>query len=126
MAVSWSRKGRRERLSDENLSKPFAGGCRKILKDNMTVTGFMAHIPGPPKEPKIMAQYPKIESIGSIGSSIFGHFGGPGTFLGVLIRYGRVPRMSWFLSVLNQELPDAWYGSKPPEYWVAVKELSLS
>ena len=26
--------------------------------------------PGPPKEPKIMAQYPKIESIGSIGSII--------------------------------------------------------
>ena len=24
--------------------------------------------PGPPKEPKIMAQYPKIESTGSIGS----------------------------------------------------------
>ena len=27
-------------------------------------------LPGPPKEPKIMAQYPKIESIGSIGSII--------------------------------------------------------
>ena len=27
-------------------------------------------VPGPPKEPKIMAQYPKIESIGSIGSII--------------------------------------------------------
>ena len=34
--------------------------------------------PGPPKVPKIMAQYPKIESMGSIGSIIFGHFGGPG------------------------------------------------
>ena len=28
------------------------------------------YIPGPPKEPKIMAKYPKIESIGSIGSII--------------------------------------------------------
>ena len=27
-------------------------------------------VPGPPKEPKIMALYPKIESIGSIGSII--------------------------------------------------------
>ena len=27
-------------------------------------------LPGPPKEPKIMAQYPKIESMGSIGSII--------------------------------------------------------
>ena len=27
-------------------------------------------LPGPPKEPKIMAQYPKIKSIGSIGSII--------------------------------------------------------
>ena len=26
------------------------------------------HLPGAPKEPKIMAKYPKIESIGSIGS----------------------------------------------------------
>ena len=26
--------------------------------------------PGPPKEPKIMAQYPKMGSIGSIGSMI--------------------------------------------------------
>ena len=30
--------------------------------------------PGPPKEPKIMAQYPKIESIESIGSIILGIF----------------------------------------------------
>ena len=28
-------------------------------------------IPGPPKEPKIMDQYPKIEGIGSIGSIIW-------------------------------------------------------
>ena len=28
------------------------------------------HVPGPPKEPKIMAQYSKIESIGSVGSII--------------------------------------------------------
>ena len=28
-------------------------------------------LPGPPKDPKIMAQYPKIESIGSIRSIIF-------------------------------------------------------
>ena len=28
-------------------------------------------LPGPPKEPKIIAQYPKIESIGSIGSIVF-------------------------------------------------------
>ena len=27
-------------------------------------------VPGPPKEPKITAQYPKIESIGSMGSII--------------------------------------------------------
>ena len=26
--------------------------------------------PGPPKEPKIMAQYPQIETVGSIGSII--------------------------------------------------------
>ena len=35
-------------------------------------------VPGPPKEPKIMDQYPKIESIGSLGSIILGSFGGPG------------------------------------------------
>ena len=28
--------------------------------------------------PKIMAQYPKVESIGSIGSIVLGIFGGPG------------------------------------------------
>ena len=28
------------------------------------------YIPGPPKEPKLMDQYPKIETIGSIGSII--------------------------------------------------------
>ena len=28
------------------------------------------YLPGPPKVPKIMAQYPKIESMGSIGSII--------------------------------------------------------
>ena len=39
------------------------------------------YIPGPPKEPKIMAQYPKIESIGSIGSILLGSFGGPGTYI---------------------------------------------
>ena len=35
-------------------------------------------IPGPPKEPKIMPQCPKIDSTGSIGSIILGPFGGPG------------------------------------------------
>ena len=29
-----------------------------------------SHLPGPPKEPEIMAQYPKIDSMGSIGSII--------------------------------------------------------
>ena len=29
---------------------------------------LVLELPGPPKEPKIMAQYPKIESTGSIGS----------------------------------------------------------
>ena len=38
-------------------------------------------LPGPPKEPKIMARYPKIETIGSIGSIILGSFGGPGTYM---------------------------------------------
>ena len=32
--------------------------------------GANARMPGPPKEPKIMDQYPKIEGIGSIGSII--------------------------------------------------------
>ena len=36
------------------------------------------HVPGPPKEPKIMAQYPKIETISSLGSIVLGSFGGPG------------------------------------------------
>ena len=31
---------------------------------------YMHYIPGPPKEPKIMDQYPKIETIGSTGSII--------------------------------------------------------
>ena len=31
---------------------------------------FVLRLPGPPKEPEIMAQYLKIESIGSIGSII--------------------------------------------------------
>ena len=31
-------------------------------------------LPGPPKEPNTMAQYPKIESIGSIGSIILAIF----------------------------------------------------
>ena len=30
------------------------------------------YVPGPPKVPKIMAQYPKIESMGSIGSTLLG------------------------------------------------------
>ena len=34
----------------------------------------MKHIPRPPKESKIVAQYPKIESIGSIGSIILAIF----------------------------------------------------
>ena len=39
------------------------------LNDHIYHHGFW-ELPGPPKEPKIMAQYPKIESIGSIGSII--------------------------------------------------------
>ena len=31
---------------------------------------LVKHVPGPPKEPKIMAQYLKTESIGSIGSIV--------------------------------------------------------
>ena len=31
---------------------------------------WIIYVPGPPKEPKIIAQYPKIESKGSIGSII--------------------------------------------------------
>ena len=38
-----------------------------------------SQVPGPPKEPKILAQYPKIESIGSIGSIILAIVGGPGS-----------------------------------------------
>ena len=34
------------------------------------ILGYQWCIPGPLKEPRIMAQYPKIESIGSIGSTI--------------------------------------------------------
>ena len=40
-------------------------------------------VPGPPKEPKIMDQYPKIESVGSIGGHCFGQFGGPGRASGL-------------------------------------------
>ena len=36
-------------------------------------------VPGPPKEPKTMAQDLKIETIGSTGSIILGPLGGPGT-----------------------------------------------
>ena len=38
------------------------------LKDEMYFENL--GLPGPPKEPNIMAQYPKIESIGSIGSIV--------------------------------------------------------
>ena len=38
------------------------------------------HLPGPPKEPQIMDQYPKIENIGrQYRVHSFGHFGGPGS-----------------------------------------------
>ena len=38
-------------------------------------------IPGPPKVPKIMAQYSTTESTGGMGSiHYFGHFGGPGGY----------------------------------------------
>ena len=50
--------------------------------------GFKAScacVPGPPKVPEIMAQYPKRERIGSIGSIILGIFGGPGSVLSLLI-----------------------------------------
>ena len=46
-------------------------------------------LPGPPKEPKIMDQYPKIESIGSIGSILLGSFGGPGTNFESGLQVGR-------------------------------------
>ena len=44
----------------------------------MTWLSVTCHAPGPPKVPKIMAQYPNIESIGSVGSIVLGTFGGPG------------------------------------------------
>ena len=41
-------------------------------KQETKATSRWLQLPGPPKEPKIMAQYPKIESRGSIGSIILG------------------------------------------------------
>ena len=34
----------------------------------MVLSKITFYLPGPPKEPNIMAQYPKIESVGSVGS----------------------------------------------------------
>ena len=44
-----------------------APGCRAPLGPRVR----FVHLPGPPKETNIMAQYPKIESIGRTGSIIF-------------------------------------------------------
>ena len=56
---------------------PELGGAlgRQKLFGPEALPGFLftlpnEHEPGPPKEPKIMAQYPKIESTGNIGSII--------------------------------------------------------
>ena len=45
--------------------------------------------------PKIMAQHPKIESIGSTGSIILGTLGGPGTFLDLPRGLGSGRGPSW-------------------------------
>ena len=52
--------------------EPGDGSAALPIRETMCMS-----IPGPPKEPKIMAQYPKIDSMGSMGS-IFCLFGGPG------------------------------------------------
>ena len=59
-------------FSRENPLIRFGRPCLKstwtsIVRKTIALKPF---VPGPPKEPKIMDQYPKIESIGSIGSVI--------------------------------------------------------
>ena len=51
-------------------------GCSLIT---MPSRAICVELPGPPKEPKIMAQYLKIETIGSKGSAVLAIFGGPGS-----------------------------------------------
>ena len=47
-------------------------------------------LPGPPKEPKIMDQCPRIESIGSIESIVLENFGG----------FGEQPFVVWLWSLI--------------------------
>ena len=86
----------------------FGGSCRGVCADHTIHSHFFGHVPSrkvkpaprgdlqrrhglmirgpvheglpkPPKEPKILAQYPEMKSIGSIGFIILAMFGGPGS-----------------------------------------------
>ena len=59
---SWSLSVRSQQLGAELQDQP--------ALPNYPIRDSEYHLPGPPKEPKIMAQYPKIETIGSIGSIV--------------------------------------------------------
>ena len=55
-------------MAHENQA-PVEGPGKGLLQVQKGIRCHMG-LPGPPKESKIMAQYPKIESIGSTGSVI--------------------------------------------------------
>ena len=73
-----------------------------------------AHKPGPPKEPKILAQYPKIESIGSIGSII----------LAILEvqengkhNFWNLARLVWERAKKDANVAIFWRSSNVPSVW---------